>query len=223
MPRTRPQIAFVALSLAVSLGTLASAPVGPPGPAVDAPAQALARRLDERHRRHSDLRARFTQSYRSGLLKREVVERGNVSIKRPGRMLWEYRDPERKTFVSDGQHYYFYVPAERQVIVREQAGDQGLATLLLSGDAALLETFEVALEPAPAGLQRLRLLPRRPDAEVERVFLEVDAHERIVTLEVYDVQGNRSRFHFEDIRENTGLSERLFRFEIPRGVEVVAG
>jgi outer membrane lipoprotein-sorting protein len=32
-----------------------------------------------------------------------------------------------------------------------------------------------------------------------------------------------SRFDFDDIRENVGLKDRLFRFEIPRGVEVVSG
>ena len=30
-------------------------------------------------------------------------------------------------------------------------------------------------------------------------------------------------FEFDDIRENVGLKDRLFRFEIPRGVEVVSG
>lgn len=210
------------LVLAASLNTAAT-PAGPPAAVVDAEAQALARRLDSHQRRTGDLRARFVQSYRSGLLGREVVERGSLSIKRPGRMLWEYRDPERKTFVSDGKNYWFYVPADRQVIVRDQAGDQGLAALLLSGDLVILDKFDVALEPATAGLRRLRLLPRQPDAEVERVFLEVDARERIVLLEVHDVQGNRSRFRFDDLRENTGLPDRLFRFEVPRGVEVVAG
>jgi outer membrane lipoprotein carrier protein len=219
----RWRAALGGLLLAAGLSTSAAAPNGPPAPGVDPQAEALAQRLDARHRRTGDLRARFIQSYRSGLLGREVIERGSVSIKRPGRMLWEYRDPERKTFVSDGTRYYFYVPADRQVIVRDQAGDQGLAALLLSGDAAILDKFEVALEPAATGVQRLRLLPRRPDAEVERVFLEVDARDRIVLLEVHDVQGNRSRFRFEDLRENTGLPDRLFRFEIPRGVEVVAG
>ena len=58
------------------------------------PAEELARRLEQRHRTASDLTARFVQTYRSGLIGREVVERGVVSIKQPGRMRWEYREPE---------------------------------------------------------------------------------------------------------------------------------
>jgi len=37
------------------------------------------------------------------------------------------------------------------------------------------------------------------------------------------MQGNRTRFRFEDVRENTGLADRLFRFEPPKGVEVIRG
>ncbi len=38
-----------------------------------------------------------------------------------------------------------------------------------------------------------------------------------------DSQGNSSRFDFTAIRENTGLPDRLFRFETPAGVEVIEG
>jgi len=163
------------------------------------------------------------QSYRSGMLARELVERGTLKVKRPGRMLWEYRDPERKTFVSDGKTFYFYVPADRQVVVRDQAGQHGLPALLLAGQGDIAGQFEVALEQAAPGLQRLRLTPRQEDPEIERVYLDVDAECRVVSIEVFDAQGNRSRFRFEDVHENVGLPDSLFRFEVPRGVEVVAG
>jgi outer membrane lipoprotein carrier protein len=187
------------------------------------PAEAVVRRLEERHRRVADLTARFVQIYRSGILGREVVERGTVSLKRPGRMLWEYRDPERKTFVSDGRSFYFYVPADRQVIVRDQAGQRGVAVELLSGQLDILGRFDVGLEPTPAGGQRLRLVPRELDPDVERVYLELDPAGRIGAIEILDAQGSRSEFRFEAIRENVGLSDSLFHFRIPSGVEVFRG
>lgn len=188
-----------------------------------APAEEAARRVGERHRALADLTARFVQTYRSGILGREIVERGTVKVKRPGRMLWEYREPESKTFVSDGKTFYFYIPADRQVIVREQGGERGVALVLLSGELDILGQFEVGLEAAPTGRERLRLTPRRPDPDVQRVYLDIDAEARIRAIEILDVQGNRSEFRFEEIRENVGLPDRLFRFEIPKGVEVIAG
>ena len=72
-------------------------------------------------------------------------------------------------------------------------------------------------------MQRLRLTPKKADPEVERVFLDVDQGDRIRAVRVRDAQGNESLFEFDDIHENVGLPDRLFRFEVPRGVEVVAG
>jgi outer membrane lipoprotein carrier protein len=177
----------------------------------------------ERQRTVQDLQGRFTQTYRSGVLGREVVEKGTVSIKRPGRMRWEYRDPEAKTFVSDGKTFYFYVPADKQVIVRDQADSRGVTAMLLSGRLDIVGEFEVAMETPATGSARLRLLPRKPDGEVERIYLETDSSDRIRSIEIFDPQGNRSRFDFQDLRENVGLPDHLFHFDVPRGVEVVTG
>ncbi len=186
-------------------------------------ADTLVQRIEARHQRVRDLTARFVQTYRSGVLGRELTESGKLSIKRPGRMLWEYLDPERKTFVSDGRTFYFYVPADRQVVVRDQAGDRRAPALLLAGEGGILDQFEAGLESAPPGRYRIRLTPREPDPDIERVYLEVDHSYRIVAIDVIDAQGNRSTFRFEKIRENVGLPDRLFHFEIPAGVDVVAG
>jgi len=192
-------------------------------PSPTAPAEALARQVEARTRKVSDLTARFVQTYRSGALGREVVESGVLSVKPPSRMRWDYRDPDKKTFVSDGKTSYFYVPADRQVIRRDQADARDLPAQLLSGHADIVGTFEVALEAAPEGFQRLRLVPRKPEPEIERLYVDVDAALRIRGILVIDAQGNRSQFVFDDIRENVGLDDKLFRFEVPRGVEVITG
>jgi outer membrane lipoprotein carrier protein len=203
-------------------GTLVAA-LAVAAPASTSPAEDLARRIEARHRGVRDLTARFVQTYRSGALGREVVEKGVLSLKPPSRMRWEYRDPEKKTFVSDGKTSYFYVPADRQVIRREQSDSRDLPAMLLSGHADIVTTFDVALESGPAGLQRLRLTPRKPEPEIEHLYVDVDGADRIRAILVVDAQGNRSQFAFDDIRENVGLDDRLFRFEVPRGVEVIAG
>jgi outer membrane lipoprotein carrier protein len=187
-------------------------------------AQSLVKRLEERQARAQDMTARFVQSYRSGMLGKEVTERGVVRLKRPGRMLWEYKDPEKKTFLSDGRSYWFYVPADRQVIVRDQDQERGVATRLLSGKGGLLEDFEARLDTPPSeGVYRLRLSPRKPDPEIEVLLVDVDPSGQLRAIQVEDAQGNRSRFRFDDVRENTGLPDKLFHFEVPPGVEVIRG
>ena len=46
---------------------------------------------------------------------------------------------------------------------------------------------------------------------------------RIRSVLLEDAQGNRTRFRFENVRENTGLADALFRFDPPKGVEVIRG
>jgi outer membrane lipoprotein carrier protein len=187
-------------------------------------AEGLVHAIQQHHARNRDVVARFTQSYRSGMLGREIVERGVVSIKRPGRMRWEYKEPESKLFVSDGRSFYFYVPADRQVVVSEQDPRRSLAARLLSGQGGLIDEFEASLEePIEAGVLRLRLTPRQPQADVERAIVDAEPGGRIRAILLEDVQGNRTRFRVEDVRENTGLADRLFRFEVPKGVEVIRG
>lgn len=197
---------------ALLLGSLAQA----------ASAEGLIQRLEERTRRTTSLQADFTQTYRSAALGRELVERGSLRLKRPGRMLWEYREPEKKTFVSDGKAFYFYVPSERQVIVREQSGDRGVAVSLLSGEAGILSQFSASPDAESQG-RLIQLVPKKPDPEVERAKVELDALARIVGIEIRDAQGNQSRFRFERLRENVPLDDRLFRFEVPKGVTVIGG
>jgi outer membrane lipoprotein carrier protein len=191
---------------------------------VSASARGLVLAIEEHRARTADLVARFSQSYRSGLLGREIVERGVVSIKRPGRMRWEYKDPETKLFVSDGRTFYFYVPADRQVVVSEQDERRSLAARLLSGQGGLLDEFDATLEePVEEGVMRLRLVPRSKQADVESALVDAEPGGRIRGVLLQDVEGNRTRFRFDSVRENTGLPDRLFRFELPKGVEVIRG
>jgi outer membrane lipoprotein carrier protein len=212
------------MNAALLLVLLLAAGVAPSADSDPGLAESLVSRIEARHSRTQDLVARFVQSYRSGLLGRELVERGVVSIKRPGRMRWEYKEPEEKLFLSDGERFYFYVPEDRQVIIQAQDDERSLAARLLFGGAALLEEFEVSLEePFEEGVLRVRLVPRRENAEVERAYIDAEPSGLIRSILLEDIQGNRTLFRFEEIRENTGLSDRLFEFEIPSGVEVIRG
>ena len=205
------------VALALALTTLAATAA----PADPSPAVALTQKIQERHQTLRDMKARFVQTYSSAMLGRKVVERGTLAIKRPGRMRWEYEQPEKKLFVSDGKKAYFYVPSDRQVMVHETTGDRGVALQLLAGRSDLLSEFDA--HPVASNPRQVRLVPKSQEAEVQEAVVEADATGRIQRLQILDPQGNRSEFVFDDVKENLGLSDGLFQFEIPKGVEVVTG
>ncbi|HXH07332.1 MAG TPA: outer membrane lipoprotein carrier protein LolA [Vicinamibacterales bacterium] len=189
----------------------------------------VARALEARYARVRDFTASFVQTYEGGVLRRRVVERGTVRVKRPGRMRWEYREPEKKLFVADGRRLYAYIPADRQVIVTDlPEGDEATtAALFLAGRGDLTRDFEASfgeLPGAPPGSIVLRLTPRRPERDYDWLLLALDASTlQIRMLVAGDRQGGRSTFTFSDVRENVGLSDKTFEFSIPRGVDVVRG
>jgi outer membrane lipoprotein-sorting protein len=65
-------------------------------------------------------------------------------------------------------------------------------------------------------------VPKRSDPDVEWLILVVDSRSlQLRQLEASDKQGGRSTFTFSNLKENRGLSDKLFEFRIPRGVDVV--
>lgn len=200
------------------------------GPAVPAPraqtpsASDLAARVQARYNTIHDFTADFTQRQTSPLLPRPVTERGDVKVKKPGRMRWTYATGDRNQVVSDGTMIYFYFPRDRYVSPSPMPKDDEASTalLFLAGQGNLTRDFAVSL-PAdqPSGEWQLQLLPRAKEADFESLTLEVDratlAFRGLVTV---DEQGGTSAFRFTNLRENRGLTEREFEFAIPRGVEV---
>ena len=188
-------------------------------------AEELAGRIQSRYDGVADFEAEFVQTYQGGLLRTKTTEHGTVAIKRPGRMRWVYTKPERKEFVSNGTKIYSYLPADKQVIVAPVPSDQTTPALFLSGRGHLVKDFTASfaeLPDAPAGLVGLRLVPKKEDPEIESLLLGVDAASlQIRQLVAADRQGGRSTFLFNNVKENRRLSDRLFEFQVPRGVDVI--
>jgi outer membrane lipoprotein carrier protein len=190
-------------------------------------ADGLARDLQKRYDRVSDFSADFVHSYRGGVLKQQATERGRVLVKKPGKMRWEYTSPEKKLFVSDGRKIYSYVPLDRQVVVATMPSDERAPTpaLFLTGKGDLTRDFTVSIDrvaDAPVGSSALKLVPKHREPEYEWLTLVVDPKTlNLLMLITSDAQGGRSAFTFTNLKENVGLADNQFVFQMPRNVEVV--
>jgi len=204
-------LVFPAISLAQAPGR----------PSADEAARGIQRHYDQ----VKDFTADFTHTYQGGVLKKTISERGTVQIKKPGRMRWEYTAPERKTFVSDGRKIYSYIPADRQVVVADMPKEDEATTavLFLAGKGDLTRDFSVSYsDGGSGGLWLLRLEPRRKQRDYDWLILGVDPGTmQIRRLVAADQQGGTSTFDFSNYRENTGLTDKIFAFTIPRGVDVI--
>jgi outer membrane lipoprotein carrier protein len=151
MSMLRRPVPAVWSALAAALW-LVGAPVPLPAQARPAvPAEEFARRVQDKVNGIRDFSADFVQSYEGGVLRKRTTERGRVLVKKPGRMRGVYTAPEEKLFVADGTRMYFWVPADKQVVVRDVPPEDQAATplLFLTGRGQLLRDFVVSYTTLP--------------------------------------------------------------------------
>ena len=187
--------------------------------------QAVVDRIQSFYRSSGGIVAEFTQVLESRTLPRPQEETGMVYLKAPGRMRWEYSRPKGKLAISDGSKVFLYLPEDREVLVGSVKDlDAGaVATRLLLGEASLSSEFRVEGEPASdrEGVWSLRLVPQVNGFPYDSLTLEVEARNGAIRrIGMLDPLGNRMEYRFDAIRTDRNLSEKLFTYSIPRGVEI---
>lgn len=193
---------------------------------------ALVSRMETVYAGIHDLSASFTQVAWSAALGRRVAEKGTLVLERPGKMRWEYNEPERKLFVARGESTWFYVPADNQVIEspRAELREAGLSPLLLDGNPSFAERYEIVTDPgtedvaADPGQVLLRFTPRPEagEAAFSYALVSVDATDAIARkIAILDDAGNTTEYLFEGLEVNRGLAPEAFAWAPPDGVEII--
>jgi outer membrane lipoprotein carrier protein len=181
--------------------------------------------LQNKYSRMQGLAADFTQVY-AGADGRTASESGHLVLRRPGKARWEYTQPERKLFVSDGKTIFFYVQGERQAsqAAVKASADPQIPFLFLLGRGNLRRDFsriEVATgeRPVAAGNVVLRLVPKHAPQEFKQLLVEVSPSTAAVQrMVIFERNGARMDFTLSNIRENFIAPDSDFRFTPPPGV-----
>jgi len=169
---------------------------------------------------------RFRQSLVSGALGTTASETGRIYLERPGKLRWDYLEPEKKIALLLGDRTALYLEEERLMSRGRLSGEQGLFPRLLAGHDRVDALFVASLVATPStggrGSYRLRLVPKGEHAAMTEVTLTLRPPEfAIEGAELLDETGNRTTYSFASVRRNRGLPEGLFAFEPPPGTEVV--
>jgi outer membrane lipoprotein carrier protein len=172
-----------------------------------------------------DFSADFTHQHAGGVLRRTLVEQGTLHVKKPGRMRWEYKSPEKKLFVSDGERLYFHDPMNNQVTISDAPREDRAASaaLFLSGRGSVTRDFKASfINGGTSDTYALRLDPVAPQDDYDWLEVVIDRRTlQIRSLTAVEKQGGRSTFVFARMKENIGIPDKRFEFEIPRGAEVI--
>lgn len=181
--------------------------------------------LQNKYSRMRGLEAEFTQIYR-GADGRTLREAGRLLLKRPGKARWDYTQPEKKLFVSDGKNIYFYVEGESQATHTsiKDSVDPQIPFLFLLGRGNLRRDFS-SIEAAPderpvaAGNVVLKLIPKRAPEEFKQLMVEVDPSSfEVRRMIIFERSGARMDFLLSNVRENHVAPDSQFQFSPPPGV-----
>ncbi|MBF0416986.1 MAG: outer membrane lipoprotein chaperone LolA [Magnetococcales bacterium] len=212
MRRTLLGLCAVALCGATPLSAFGQTPAKPPE----------VQRLQAFMDRLRTIEAEFEQQ----LLKGDAAEardgRGLFLAARPGKFRWDYTAPYKQLIVSDGRAVWYYEPDLKQVTRSTTARlDKSPAGFLISGKR-LEESFTWEVIPGQAEDRPAVVLTPLQAGSLRWIAITLDPKkEEISDFVVEDSLNNRSRILFRSWRVNSEIPAERFRFEVPKGVDVV--
>src|SRR3972149_6200321 len=148
---------------------------------------------------------------------------GLVYFKKPGMMKWEYKSPTNDIIVSDGRTIWSYQQDIGQVMVGNASDSSAsISNNFLAGMGNLKKDFDIELEKPDNNSYVLKLNPKVPQPNIQRLYIAVDKKTSLVKQTiVFDLLGNETKVIFENLRINKSVPANIFKFKIPEGVRVV--
>jgi outer membrane lipoprotein carrier protein len=196
----------------------------PAAKAVD-PAREAMEKIQKFYESTKDLHAKFDQAVQSGIGGNKKAS-GELWLKKPGRMRWEYAKPEKKLMVADGTTLWVYEPEDEQAF-RQDLKSWALpsSVTFLLGTGKLTDEFQGTIEAAPAGAGgdlTLKLVPKQATAQYRYLVFVVDGKSFMVKeTMVYDQQGGVNHMTFRDVELNRGVPDGKFGFSPPAGTKIL--
>jgi len=149
------------------------------------------------------------------------VSSGTVKLKRPGRFVWDYTEPEAQQIIADGKQIWLYDKELEQVTVNA-IDDRlsGTPLVLLMGTAPLEEAFDIAPLGESDGIDWLELTPKSTSSDFEKVFVGLIGIE-LAAMELRDNFGQATQIKFSNFKAGVEIEDTVFEFEPPEGVDVI--
>lgn len=173
------------------------------------------------------IRADFTQTYDAGGGTR--VESGTVVFARGGRMRWDYREPEKKVFLSNKKEVLLYLPEEGQFNRSsvKQSEDFRVPFRLLLSRFDLKKVFE-KFKDADKQFQHppedrvIIAYPKHAEKlGYKHVVMEFDPQMNIRRLVIVYTNDTVMKFRFSHIDRNPSVASALFELTPPPGTQIV--
>lgn len=191
------------------------------------PIDDIVQKLQHAYEKTEDFKANFLQETTIKSIKKTEIEEGSVFFKNPKNMLWNYTKPRAKKLVINRHTAWLYLPQEK--VAYWQKSDnifQSKALIkFLSGLGKLKDDFAITYAEPKAldknGNYLLLLIPLEKNTILNPIQINVDKSKfYILQVNFDDTLGNSTSIKFSNIFINNGLTDKMFQFQPPAGVEI---
>ncbi len=216
-----PARSFWLLSLLICLGFRV-----PTATAAELTADEVASRLENRLKSITTLRADFRQFYYSNSSPEPMTGQGQVFIRRPNRMRWEYSTPEKQIFLLKDNNFWLYFPEDKQLIKNAAQSEvlESEVLGLLSGNFSLSERYRIEFNSFPSdrkNVYQLRLQPVE-EGQFSYILLEIDRQTWLITKAVFfDQAGGKLEYHFSRMVTGRKIPDEIFDLRLPPDCEII--
>jgi len=195
---------------------------------------AILKKIDEKQKSVETMKGQFVQRKSLSLLQNEIVSKGTMYFKRPQRMVWEYKEPEKNTMIVNGNIVWFYLPdlkeatrfdlsqkAEIKSIFEKMAIGMGQSAeeMKKSYDVSLLKK----IRKSDKNIIVLQLIPK--DAAISNFFKKIhlwfEEDGVLYKTELFERNNDMTIIEFKNMKFNASISDSVFDFSPPNNVKVV--
>jgi outer membrane lipoprotein carrier protein len=177
--------------------------------------------IEDRYNNAQTLQVAFTESYT--LQGRKRTEKGDLFLRKPGRMRWQYSAPAGKLFVSDGKFVYYYSPDQNRAekMKLKETEDMRAPLAFLLGRLQFQNDFREFRTQPDGDDVFITAIPKSDKLPYTEVTFLVSPDFVIRWLRVRGQDGSDLEFAFAGEKKNPPIGDAMFRFAPPPGAEYV--
>ncbi|MBV9759770.1 MAG: outer membrane lipoprotein carrier protein LolA [Acidobacteriaceae bacterium] len=182
----------------------------------------LIKQMQDRYNSTRTLSVRFVENYEiQG--HRRPQEAGTLTLRKQGKMRWDYTHPAGKLFISDGKNVFLYTAKDNRVekVPLKDTEDMRAPLAFLLGHLDMKKEFGGFQVHAGEGGAWLDALPVNGRVPYEKVRMLIAPDGSVRELKVMGRDQSEIDYSFSDEQLNPRVNEAMFHFQIPPGAEVV--
>jgi outer membrane lipoprotein carrier protein len=186
------------------------------------PTDQLMARMQNRYNAARTLSIRFVEQYSIQGHPRPA-EAGTLTLRKQGKMRWDYTRPSGKLFISDGKNVFLYTARDNRVekIPLKDTEDMRAPLAFLLGHLDMKKEFRDFRTEERDGGTWLEAAAKNDSLPYSKVEMLITADGVVQQLKVLGRDASELAFTFSDERVNPPVPDRMFRFDIPPGAEVM--